>query len=167
MIATKVTVRSGGQTGVDRAALDAAIAAGLPYMGWCPKGGLAEDFAHPSGLLAVYPLLQETSSSDPSRRTERNVRDSDATLILVANDVAGGSGTDLTRRTAERLGKPCLVVDVRDASALDRTRDWLRALVRGRASFDLNVAGPRESQSPGIYQAARKLLAQALDAICA
>jgi hypothetical protein len=67
---------SGGQSGVDRAALDVAIARGIPYGGWCPKGGWAEDMPAPPGLLAHYPHLRETPSADPAERTAWNVRDS-------------------------------------------------------------------------------------------
>ena len=74
---------SGGQTGVDRAALDAAIERGLSWGGWCPKGGWAEDFPDPPGLLAKYPRLKETPLPHPLQRTEWNVRDSDAALIIV------------------------------------------------------------------------------------
>jgi hypothetical protein len=158
----RLTIRSGGQTGVDRAALDAAIAAGVTYTGWCPKGGSAEDFPEPPGLLTRYPALNETSSADPSQRTKHNVRDADATLILVASDIADGSGTDLTRRTAERLGKPCLVVDLNANDAADQAQAWMQAL-RGRGgSLDLNIAGPRESQSQGIYDSARRFLSSLL-----
>src|ERR1700726_1211464 len=68
-------IRSGGQTGVDRAALDAAVLTGRPYEGWCPKGGWAEDFLHPPGLLTIYPHLIETPSESPEQRTDWNVRD--------------------------------------------------------------------------------------------
>ena len=74
---------TGGQTGVDRAALDAAIELGIPYGGWCPKGGWAEDLPTPPGLLALYPNLRETPDADPAQRTAWNVRDSDRLLILV------------------------------------------------------------------------------------
>jgi hypothetical protein len=73
-------VTSGGQSGVDRAALDAAIACGVDYGGWCPRGGWAEDFPQPPGLLANYPRLIETPSADPAQRTEWNVRDANAIL---------------------------------------------------------------------------------------
>ena len=73
---------SGGQTGVDRAVLDVAIERGLAYGGWCPKGGWAEDFPKPPGLLAKYPQLAETPLADPAQRTEWNVRDADACMIM-------------------------------------------------------------------------------------
>jgi hypothetical protein len=71
-------ILSGGQTGVDRAALDVAIARAMPYGGWCPRGGWAEDFSDSPGLLATYPHLRETPSRDPAQRTDWNVRDADA-----------------------------------------------------------------------------------------
>ena len=109
---------SGGQSGVDRAALDEAIARGIPYGGWCPKGGWAEDMPEPPGLLARYPHLRETPSADPAERTEWNVRDSDACLILVeASGVAVSGGTALAEKLAARYGKPLLMVDVGAADA--------------------------------------------------
>lgn len=113
----------------------------------------------------MYPDLRETSSDDPSQRTRRNVKDSDATLILVRGTVAIGSGTDLTRRTAERLGKPTRIVDLdRADEVIGATRAWLRDLStsRGDKILDLNVAGPRESQSPGICARSRAFLTELL-----
>lgn len=99
---------SGGQTGVDRAALDAALELGIACGGWCPKGRLAED----GRIAARYPLT-ETSSEDSALRTERNVRDSDGTLIINRGAALAG-GTAQTREVAVRLNKPCLVVDLTD-----------------------------------------------------
>ena len=147
---------SGGQTGVDRAALDVAISLGIEYAGWCPRGGLAEDLTGPPGLLAAYPLLRETASDDPKRRTVWNVRDSDATLVLTRSD-ATSPGTVLTVVTAGRLGRSLLVVGVDETSAGERAAAWLRLLDH---DVVLNVAGPRESQAPGIYEAAQALLDQ-------
>ena len=142
---------SGGQTGVDRAALDLALQLGLGAGGWCPAGRWAEDGAVPRR----YPL-RETSSPDPAVRTRRNVRDSDATLILSPGPLAGG--TALTARAARELGRPCLVLDPRDRSAVGALRRWLAAV---RPAV-LNVAGPRVSEAPGLAVAARRVLGAAL-----
>jgi hypothetical protein len=145
---------SGGQTGVDRAALDVAIALGLEYSGWCPQGGWAEDLPDPPGLLARYPRLRDTPDRDPYQRTEWNVRDSDATLVLTRSN-AHSAGTAFARRVAENNGKPHLTVDVDDPKAADIIRAWLREHPSIRL---LGIGGPRESECPGIYDAARRLL---------
>lgn len=143
---------SGGQTGVDRAALDVALALGIPCGGWCPKGRRAED----APLAEGYPL-SETPSADYPQRTEWNVRDSDGTLVLTSAPPDGG--TALTLDLAERIGRPRLAVDPRDLSALAEVREWLaRHRVR-----TLNVAGPRESRAPGAYDAARRFLSALLE----
>jgi Circularly permutated YpsA SLOG family len=151
---------SGGQTGVDRAALDVALALGIAYGGWCPRGGWAEDLRLPPGLLARYPLLRETPASEPTQRTRWNVRDSDATLILVAGaPPAPASGTALTLAAAEERGRPVAVVDLDTTGARERAG----ALLAGVPSAGtLNVAGPRESGAPGIYAQTRELLAELL-----
>ncbi len=140
-------VVSGGQTGVDRAALDAARAVGLPCGGWCPRDRLAEDGPIDPG----YPLV-ETPSADYAQRTEWNVRDSDGTLVVARGRPTGG--TALTMTLARRRGKPLLVVDLaRDPSPEEVSR-WIEA----RAVGTLNVAGPRESQRPGIGREAQAFL---------
>ena len=97
------TIVSGGQTGVDRAALDWALSRGLAIAGWCPSGRKAED-----GCLDPQYLLKETPSSGYTQRTRWNVRDSDGTLILVRGKLEGG--TALTARIAEELGRPLLII---------------------------------------------------------
>jgi len=146
---------SGGQTGADRAALDAAIEHGLAYAGWCPAGGWAEDRPDPPGLRLDYPRLRETRSADPAERTRLNVRDSHATLVVRSHSV-DSPGTDLTVATAGRLGRPCLVTT--DAETV---LDWLSALGR---ELTLNVAGPRESERPGCYTSTLDLLRRVLRA---
>lgn len=141
---------SGGQTGVDRAALDAALQLGLPCGGWCPAGRWAED-----GPIAERYPLRETPSPDPDQRTAWNVRDSDATLILAALPLAGG--TARTRELAVEQGRPVLLADPR-CGENERVREWLAALRPGT----LNVAGPRESEVPGVYAAAMATLVQLL-----
>jgi Circularly permutated YpsA SLOG family len=151
----------GGQTGVDRAALDAAIALHIAYGGWCPRGGWAEDYPDPPGLLAVYPDLKATPSADPAVRTRWNVRDSDRTLILVgAGGLAASPGTGLTVDYAEEIGRPHLVVPVDDDDAARQMSAWLAGTPD---ALILNVAGPRESEAPGIYGKARRLLEAALN----
>jgi len=153
-------IRSGGQTGADRGALDAARQAGFPIRGWCPRGGWAEDKPEPSGLLAVYPELVEAASPDPIVRTEWNVRDSDATLIVCPGPVNPFSGTAATIEFAKSFGKPYFVSDGTDCM---RVLDWLAALAdTSPEGLDLNVAGPRESGSPGVYELTRSLIAQIL-----
>jgi hypothetical protein len=144
-------VVSGGQTGVDRAALDAALASGVMCGGWCPAGRAAEDGV----ISASYPLT-ETTSSDPAERTERNVRDSDATLILRRRGPSGGAspGTDLTVRTARRVGRPLLIRDLSSQVDARAILTWLRINRIGV----LNCAGPRETEAPGIEAQARALL---------
>ena len=137
---------SGGQTGVDRAALDAAIERGVQSGGWCPRGRLAED-----GPVADRYPLRETPSADSTQRTEWNVRDSDGTLVLTFNAPKGGSA--LAIECALRTGKPFLVVDPGTSPAQIVT-EWMR-----REGVEvLNVAGPRESEEPGIYESARQFL---------
>ena len=149
---------SGGQTGVDRAALDAAIALDIPYGGWCPKGGWAEDFPNAAGLLAHYPNLRETPSADPAERTAWNVRDADATLILTdANGITASRGTAFAQELATRYGKSLLVIDVDAPDAVERATAWLAALLAahgGEAPFRLGIGGPRESEARGIYRTA-------------
>jgi hypothetical protein len=151
-----VTIVSGGQTGVDRAALDAAIAAGLPYRGWVPKGGWAEDCPNPPGLLAHYPDLRDCGVANPAYRTGLNVRDSDATLILWPRpEMRLSRGTALTRAEARASGKPCLVVNPAAPDAPSQIIAWLARLEDLSA---LNIAGPRESQAPGAYERATAML---------
>ncbi len=142
-------VFSGGQTGVDRAALDMALELGVPCGGWCPSGRLAED----GPLKEIYPL-KETPSKNYSQRTEWNVRDSDGTLVLHRGSLSGG--TAFTIELAEEKNKPCLVIDL-STSPSQKLLDW----VRQHRIRTLNVAGPRESGSPGIYREACSFLLKA------
>lgn len=144
-------VVSGGQTGVDRGALDAAAACGLACGGWCPRGRRAEDGRIPD----AYPL-RETASTDYRERTRRNVVESDATLIIARGALSGG--TALTRELAQRAGRPLLVVDLASQPQVEPICEWLRS----HHVRVLNVAGPRESQQPGIQRAARRLLTATL-----
>jgi hypothetical protein len=160
-----VSVRSGGQTGVDRVALEIAAELGIPYGGWCPRGGWAEDAPDPPGIRARYPRLVETPSADPRQRTAWNVRDSDATLVLLNGDWSESPGTDFTRACAELIfQRPIFVARIGEREVLPRARTWLIGLFSAAdsATIDLNVAGPRESESHGIAAAASDILSELL-----
>ncbi|RUC80150.1 molybdenum cofactor carrier [Pseudomonas aeruginosa] len=142
-------ILSGGQTGVDRAALDFAIAQQIPHGGWCPAGRRAAD-----GVLDARYQLVETESSGYRQRTKHNVRDADATLIIYRGRLEGGSL--LTRDLATGHGKPLLLCDLHDPTEelLAAWQDWLV----GHAIAILNIAGPSEARNPGIYLQASALL---------
>lgn len=113
-----MTIVSGGQTGVDRAALDAARAKGLPQGGWCPRGRRAEDGVIP----ACYPL-HETDTDAYEARTECNVRDSDATLIVTRGKPTGG--TAFTVAMACKWNRPCRIIDLAATVDISATIGWL------------------------------------------
>jgi len=138
---------SGGQTGVDRAALDAALELGIPCGGWCPKGRRAED-----GEIDVRYPLRENFSTNYSARTERNVKESDGTLIISWGKPTGG--TALTITYAQKHKKPYLVVDLSQGGDPEAVMQWGQS---GKIEV-LNVAGPRESEAPGIHDRAVKFL---------
>ena len=138
---------SGGQTGVDRSALDVALELGVPAGGWCPKGRKAED----GSLASRYPLT-ETPSEQYRQRTEWNVRDSDGTLVLTRG--APAEGTAYTIEAARKLGKPCLVLELSGAPSQSAVQAWAEE----HKVRVLNVAGPRESKCPGIYAQAAQFL---------
>ena len=142
---------SGGQTGVDRAALDVARELGVPSGGWCPKGRTAED-----GVLAACYKMKETPTADYPLRTEWNVRDSDATLVLTRGEPT--EGTAFTIELARRLRKPSVVVDLAQQTNISPLLDWIST----HNIQTLNIAGPRESKCPGIYAEASKFLRHVL-----
>jgi hypothetical protein len=143
---------SGGQTGVDRAALDAALRLSIPIGGWCPRGRLAED-----GRIPPIYSLYETATGDVAVRTELNVLDSDGTLILTTGTPI--DGTVLTRLCAEQHARPFLEISLDNPIAPEELHGWLK---RHQIRV-LNVAGPRESHRPGfVYKTALKFLLSAL-----
>ncbi len=138
-------VVSGGQTGVDRAALDVARALDLPHGGWCPRGRRSE-----GGRIPDVYALTETPQSRYEQRTEWNVRDADATLLLYRHELSGG--TAFTFQCVRSLGRSHALVDLSCGPDPLALADWILAF------RILNVAGPRESRSPGIYEEARVYL---------
>lgn len=144
---------SGGQTGADRAGLDAAIESGVEYGGWAPKGRKAED-----GLVPDKYHLTELKKGGYPKRTEQNVVDSDGTVIFSFGKLTGGSL--LTRRFAGEYNRPHLHIDLDVVeNPVSLLQDWLI----DRDVKVLNVAGQRASQAPGIYERVKSILRLVLD----
>lgn len=143
---------SGGQTGADRAALDWALAQNVPCGGWCPKGRKAED----GPIDPKYPL-KETPSASYLRRTEWNVRDSDATVLFSIEPTLTG-GSKKTVEFARKHRKPWLHLCPGEKSSAEK----LRAFVEEHRVKVLNVAGPRASKEPGVGEFVMALLDEVL-----
>ncbi len=164
---TVLKIISGGQTGIDRQALDLAIELDLPHGGWCPRGRIAED-----GRIPRKYRLRETDSHRYHVRTEQNVIDSDGTLVLHSGPLT--AGTALTVRLAKKHFKPLLRLNF-TGSAEDQTQSFLeqpdnsldpterflaRTLtwIQQHQISELNIAGPRLSSAPGLPLAVRPFL---------
>lgn len=142
---------SGGQTGADRASLDFAIYHEIPHGGWCPKGRLAED-----GVIENRYQLAETTTKNYPQRTEKNVQDSDGTVIFtITPKLAGGSKK--TAELARRHGKPCVHLH---SGMYDVPAQLLR-FIAGHEIQTLNIAGSRASKEPDIYQIVKQTLENA------
>lgn len=145
---------SGGQTGADRAALDAALKFDVPYGGWLPKGRLAED-----GPLDLRYSLKEMPTDSYSARTEQNVVDSDGTVIFSHGKPTGG--TDYTREMALKHGKQLLSIDL-NLTATHDAASLIVSWIQMRRIKILNVAGPRASEDAGIYNDVFRILAMVI-----
>ena len=143
---------SGGQTGVDRAALDAAISLGLEHGGFCPKGRVTED-----GIIPVEYKMDELDTEEYSVRTMKNVQCSDGTFILHQGEITGG--TALTDEFCKIKKKPFLIINILDEFKEIRV-NFNRWLETNNITI-LNVAGPRESERQ-IYKKAKDLLIRLL-----
>ena len=141
---------SGGQTGADRAALDVAIEMGISHGGWIPQGRRTED-----GKLPEEYRLRETKGIDYAQRTELNVVDADGTLIASHGKLAGGSA--LTQKMAAKHRCPCLHMDL-DELDIQTAAEVVHSWIEAREITTLNVAGPRASEDPAIYEATKRLL---------
>lgn len=133
---------SGGQTGADRAALDFAVAHGIPHGGWCPKGRKAEN-----GPIDNRYQLHETARADYLQRTEWNVRDSDGTVVFSIEPMLTG-GSKKTVELARKHGKPCLHLSAQGGR--DKAQELLREFIGQHGIKVLNVAGPRASKEPDV-----------------
>jgi len=142
-------ITSGGQTGVDRAALDVGLELHIPIGGRCPKGRLAED-----GTIDLkYPMI-ETASSEYAERTLQNMINTDGTLILYYGELMGG--TALTKELAESHHKPFLLIELQSHPDPKLVMEW----IKNNHIKNLNIAGPRESTHPGVYKMAHAFLLQ-------
>lgn len=142
---------SGGQTGVDRAALDVAIKLGIEHGGYCPKGRLAED-----GIISKTYKLQETASQDCAERTIMNIECSHGTLIFIPKfPVSVTDGTLLTIAHVKKKSKPNLIISLIEEIDVQKISQWINT----NTIEILNVAGPRESQSKGIYKSSMEAMA--------
>lgn len=148
-----VELRSGGQSGADRGAMDAARHCGVRVCGWCPAGGWAEDYPEPPGVLVLYPEMIETPSSNVLQRTEWNIRDSSCAIVLNTRASSTSPGTDAGFTFYEKYGTPHFELYLDDARSLDEqvedACEWLREL--DDEAIVLAFGGPRESEYPGVY----------------
>ena len=134
---------SGGQTGADQAALDFAIEHDLPHGGWIPKGKITED-----GIFPDKYHLDEMPTASYPKRTERNILDSDGTIIFSRGKLTGGSA--LTRKLAKQHERPWLHIDL-DKVVVTEAVQAISEWVDQNNIQTLNVAGPRASKDPGIH----------------
>ena len=134
---------SGGQTGVDRGALDAALKHGIDCGGWCPEGREAEDGVIPE----KYPLV-EVPGGSYKHRTLQNIMGSDGTVIIYFGDLEGG--TEETTFYCMKKGMPYKLIDLKEVD-LERAKKLVAEFIEAREIETLNVAGPRASRVEKAY----------------
>ena len=161
-----IEIRSGGQSGADRGAMDAGRACGLPISGWCPAGGWAEDYPTSPGVLELYPEMIETPLADVIQRTEWNIRDSSCCIVFNTSGVGTSPGTDAGYAFYEKYGIPNYEINLDSDEELDAQIDaaitWLDELHDD--AIVLGIGGPRASEYPGIYDIAYRTTAAIIEA---
>ena len=180
---TIIRIRSGGQSGVDRAALDFARCQNIEICGWCPKGGWAEDYPEAPGIKAMYPELQETPEAEPWQRTLWNMRDAQAILTIMPEGSGESKGTELGVQEGIELGKSMFTA--RGVEDAEEIAAWLRALAADRSAgsdgvvgsansdavdesataigVELCVGGPRASECPDGYRVTMEILEKVME----
>lgn len=180
---TITRIRSGGQSGVDRAALDFARCQNIEICGWCPKGGWAEDYPEAPGIRAMYPELQETPEAEPWQRTLWNMRDAQVILTIMPEGSGESKGTELGVQEGIELGKPMFTA--RGVEDAEEIAAWLRSLAADRSAgsdgvvgsansdavdesataigVELCVGGPRASECPNAYQVTMEILEKVME----
>ncbi len=148
----EIVIISGGQTGVDRGALDGALVKGVECGGWCPEGRLAED-----GKLATKYPLKELPKSGYRARTRKNVEDSDATVIIYFGYIYPRGGTELTLNTCIKKGRPYLLIDGDEFSTV-RAAERLVKFIKDYDVRRLNFAGPRGSVVPKSHEYTKEVV---------
>ena len=152
-------IRTGGQSGVDRAAMDFAREREIPLCGWCPKNGWAEDYPDPPGLIVDYPELTETPSEDTAQRTKWNMRDCDAILTIIPESTESSPGTDVGLKEGKDLGKLMYTaVGLEDVPGIIR---WINDLPD---DSELCIGGPRASECADAYNLTKAILDQIAEA---
>ena len=178
-----IRIRSGGQSGVDRAALDFARCHNIEICGWCPKGGWAEDYPEAPGIKEMYPELQETPEAEPWQRTLWNMRDAQAILTIMPEESGESKGTELGVQEGIELGKSMFTA--RGVEDAEEIAAWLRSLAADRSAgsngvvgsansdavdesataigVELCVGGPRASECPNAYQVTMEILEKVME----
>ena len=146
-------IRTGGQSGADRAAMDFAGEHNIPLCGWCPRNGWAEDYPDAPGLLKDYPELTETPSEGTEQRTKWNMRDCDAILTVIPESSKRSPGTETGLKEGEALGKPMYT-----AAGPEDAADIIRWLETLPDETELCIGGPRASECPEAYEKTKALL---------
>ena len=155
----QIKIVSGGQTGVDRGALDAALSVGVPCGGWCPEGRMADD-----GIIPDYYPLTVLESSGYRKRTKQNVQDSDATVIIYLDYIFPNGGTELTLLECIKQRKPYLLIDGNEFS-IERAAKRIYSFYEKNNILILNIAGPKGSNLPQAHHYTQQVITTMLNQV--